>query len=258
MQAGGRLMSLHRLHIAVVFTALFAPTAYFAFGNSCFGQTAQWGDLSGRFVYDGKPPAPKVQDETLVINGRNKGLANVLVWLRIADVNVHPDYEKTRRETVSIELDSNRFKPRIVLYRTGAPLRIVNTGRVGVDFNFDPVRNSATNRILPANFSVNLDPLELPEAGPIEMSDAIHPNSRGWLLVANTPYAAVSDADGKFEVKNLPSGTELEFQVWQERSGWVNNFQNDRPDRWPRGRFKKTLVVGGNALGDIKLDPKQF
>ena len=57
---------------------------------------AQWGTLTGQFVYDGKAPAAKavnvtkdvqfcgtfgLKEESLVVNEQNKGLANVVVVL---------------------------------------------------------------------------------------------------------------------------------------------------------------------------------
>ena len=50
------------------------------------------------------------------------------------------------------------------------------------------------------------------------------------LLVRPDPYFAVSDKDGNFEIKNLPAGTELEFQVWQEKSGYVEKAKIDGKD----------------------------
>ena len=61
---------------------------------------AEWGDLVGRFVYDGKPPERKklkvdkdleccgkfdIRDESLMV-GPDGGLANVYVYLRSAKV----------------------------------------------------------------------------------------------------------------------------------------------------------------------------
>ena len=46
--------------------------------------------------------------------------------------------------------------------------------------------------------------------------------------------------------------TELEFQVWQEKSGFVE------AKDWKRGRFKMTLKSGKNDLGEVKVSPKIF
>ena len=77
---------------------------------------------------------------------------------------------------------------------------------------------------------------------------------KGWLVVPPTPYAAVSGDDGKFEIKNLPVGTELEFQAWQEKKGYLDKATiNGKDAGWTKGRFKITIKPGDNDLGDIKV-----
>ncbi len=44
--------------------------------------------------------------------------------------------------------------------------------------------------------------------------------AKGWVGVFKHPYYAVTDADGKFEIKNAPAGT-WRLILWQERVGWV-------------------------------------
>jgi hypothetical protein len=76
---------------------------------------------------------------------------------------------------------------------------------------------------------------------------------KGYILPRNNPYAAVSKEDGTFKIEKLPVG-ELEFQVWQERMGYVD-LPSAKP-AMPKGRFKITIKPGANDLGVIKVDPK--
>ena len=57
-------------------------------------------------------------------------------------------------------------------------------------------------------------------------------------------------------IKNLPADTELEFQVWQEKIGFVKNvsFKGGKTDA--KGRFKMKLKSGANDLGTIKVKLK--
>src|SRR4051794_3642393 len=66
-----------------------------------------WGNLSGRFLFDGKPPVaeklkidkdlefcgkpPALLDEAVVVSDKGE-LANVVVWVRTKDVKAHPEY----------------------------------------------------------------------------------------------------------------------------------------------------------------------
>src|SRR5262249_39959131 len=95
--------------------------------------TEGWGDLKGRFVFEGEAPKfPAInvtQDanycnpfkekgdlryETVVV-GKNNGLKNVVVYLRTTKPRVHDDYKKT--ETAEVVLDNKecRFEPHVSL-----------------------------------------------------------------------------------------------------------------------------------------------
>jgi len=43
----------------------------------------------------------------------------------------------------------------------------------------------------------------------------VHPEMSGFLIVAPTPYFAVTDADGAYEIKNVPPGT-YTLKTWSE------------------------------------------
>jgi hypothetical protein len=51
-------------------------------------------------------------------------------------------------------------------------------------------------------------------AGIVRLSCNIHPWMRGWMIVTDDA-SAVSGADGKFSIDNVPSGT-YELRVWHE------------------------------------------
>jgi hypothetical protein len=86
----------------------------------------------------------------------------------------------------------------------------------------------------------------------------IHPWMGAWLVVRSDPYAAVTDADGKFTIKDLPVGKELEFGLWQENSGYLKNAAYKGGKANAQGRFKIKLKAGDNDLGDIKVAPSVF
>jgi hypothetical protein len=74
------------------------------------------------------------------------------------------------------------------------------------------------------------------------------------VLPRENPYFAVSQADGRFEISSLPAGVELEFQVWQEKSGYLAA----RPE-WAKGVFKVTIPANETLdLGVIKVPAALF
>ena len=247
--------------IIAIFLLIIAPA-----------QAEEWGNFTGRFVYDGKAPDPHtlninkdveicegVVDESLVVDEENGGLANVVIWVRTKDVEVHPDYAKSASDEVFIETKRCRFDPHIVVYRTAQPLVLLNSDPVCNNVKVELINNPPLNLLLAADSTEELKPLKLAEPIPVRVLSNLHRSMLGMMVVRPNPYAAVSAVDGKFEIKNLPAGTELEFQVWHERTGFLQKATVGGKDAgWKRGRFKVRLQSGDNELGEIKLDPAQF
>jgi hypothetical protein len=256
-----------------VFGRVLFSALCLALTSSIAAAADEWGNLKGRFVFDGKAPTPEalpvskeplclqpptVVDESLVVNDKG-GLANVVVWVRgPKDLKINPDYEKAAKDTVTLDNKHCRFEPHVVAMRTSQPLEVKNSDPFAHNTNIAGVANSLPNQVIPANSS-DTKAVALPEALPVGVTCNIHGWMKGWLLVRPDPYFAVSDKDGNFEIKNLPAGTELEFQVYHEKSGYVQKAKIDGKDpMWTRGRFKMTIKPGDNNLGEIKLEPTQF
>ncbi len=231
-----------------------------------------WGNLTGRFIYDGTAPAPAplninkdvqvcgapppLVDESLMVGPKGE-VQSVVVWVRTPkDIKAHPDYAKLKTEKAVIDNLHCRFNPHIVICHVGQPLEIKNSDPNPVAHNTMAAltSNNPFNFQLPAGTSQEMKPLDNPETVPATIACNIHSWMKGFLVVPPTPYAAVSDKDGKFELKNLPAGTQIEFQVWHEGKGYVQKASvNGKDAGWARGRFKMTLKPGDNDLGDIKV-----
>ena len=243
-----------------------------AVGFSQAAQADDWGTLTGRFVYDGKAPTPAkitpdkdqevcgkhpLNDESLVVDDKG-GLANVFIWVRSKDVKVAPGYEAKAKDKAVLDNHDCRFEPHALAMRTTQPLDVKNSDPMGHNTNAALVVNSPFNGIIPSKSEHDVE-LSQAETMPATITCNIHPWMKAYLLVRPDPYFAVSDKDGKFEIKDLPVGKELEFQVWQEKAGNVAKANVSGKDGgWTRGRFKYTIKPGANDMGDIKLDASQF
>jgi plastocyanin len=236
----------------------------------------EWGDLTVTFLYDGDAPKAdplkitrdnefcakfKVVDESLVVNPKNKGLANVIGFLYVARGGtkppVHPSFAATADAKVKFDNDHCRFAPHVLPVRTSQTLVIGNSDAIGHNAKVDTFKNPPFNYTIPANGELE-HRFEVEEQRPTRVSCSIHPWMSAWLLIRDNPYMAASDENGKLTVKNLPVGT-WTFQFWQERAGYVSQgTQNGKKLAWPKGRVDVEIKPGANSLGEIRLPPTLF
>jgi hypothetical protein len=223
---------------------------------------AQWGNLKGKFVYDGKPPVPQkldtnkepmcvahnLTDEALVVDSSG-GIKNVVVYLRSKNVKANPALET---QPAQVELDNKncRFEPHVLPMLVSQTLSVKNDDPFSHNSNVTELGGAGTNPLLPAGANATYK-YARPSLVPQPVTCNIHPWMKAYVLPRDNPYFAVSKADGTFEIKDLPVG-KLEFQAWQEKSGYVDT------KAWPKGKFTYEIKPGDNDLGVIKLDPKIF
>jgi hypothetical protein len=239
---------------------------------------AQWGNLSGTFVYDGTPPAAnplvvtkdeavcgkhKLVDEQLVVNPSNKGIANIVVFMYLTRNDpkpaVHPDYAAAAGAEVHMDNQNCRFEPRVALVQTNQTLVVGNKDAVGHNTKIDTLapENSPINPIIPASSSIS-QTYAGAERLPVRVSCNIHPWMTGWLVVKDNPYFAVTDANGRFEIPNVPVG-KWTFQFWQEKSGYVSAVKvNGKAEQWGKGRQEFVIKPGENDLGTIQVAASLF
>lgn len=221
-------------------------------------------DLKGKFVLDGAVPAPtpvtdpkaendfpgqKLVFENFVVDPETKGIANIAVYVRNNGVAVTPEAEKAAEEKVVIDNKNGQFQPHIAgLWVGKQKVAFKNSDPAAHNSNF---AHAGENPLLAPNAEVVVN---VPNAAaiPKEVSCNIHPWMKAFIVCRDTPYVAASGKDGSFTLKNLPTGVELEIQVWQEKAGYLAA----KPE-WEKGRFKITLD-GDKDLGEIKVDPKLF
>lgn len=209
------------------------------------------GAVAGVVRYLGPDPdRPVVMDEPLcrglhekpvdsgaIRRGPENGLANVLVYLdwRTGEgpgLAGGPPPE----EPVTFRQEGCLIEPRVAAAFVGQRVRFVNrdptlhTIRVVAGTNPDVARD------LPFRDQVLEVSFERPEV-PLAVRCAVHPWARGWLAVLPHRHAAVTGADGGFELRDLPPGT-YRLAFWHELLGTQSH-----PVRVSRGRTDRVLVT---------------
>jgi len=181
--------------------------------------------VSGTVKFDGTAPKqPKIdmsQDpackgtnnaETIVADGGN--LANVFVYVKDGLGDRTFDVPK---DAVTIDQQGCKYHPHVLGVMAGQNIDIKNDDQTTHNIHPTPADNREWNESQP------------PAAAPIEKSFAReeimlpvkcnqHPWMRMYINVVKTPFYAVTDGSGKYEIKGLPPGTyTLEFV--QEKLG---------------------------------------
>lgn len=226
---------------AVIAPAKSGATATPGAAAATFKHSGGFVALSGHFKLVGSPPpreqlaivkdpavcAPggaPVYSQQLVV-APDGGIANVCVYVLsepMREIPVHPSAAKPV-EGMSVLVDQKAcvFLPHVLVFHVGIqslPLK-----------NSDPIphntsiiarnQNSGNPTIGPgqtANFALKPG---VEEKLPIPVTCGIHPWMKGYILPRNNAYFAVTAPDGRFEIKDLPTGDRLTFIVWHESSG---------------------------------------
>ena len=231
----------------------------------------EWGSIKGRFLLGGDAPAPaaikadkdvevcgkhKLVSEELVV-GSDKGIANVVVFVRDKGIKVHPDAAAAKAEKAVLDNKDCRFTPHVIFVQTGQPFVLKNSDTVGHNSNVATVKNAPSNSLIPAGGDSTIT-FTSEEAIPSQVTCNIHPWMKAWVVIRPNPYAAVSAADGSFEIKHVPAG-EVELQLWHEKAGYLGDMTvGGKPEKIAKGRKKVAVTAAGTDLGDMILPPASF
>ena len=218
------------------------------------------GVLKGRFVYEGSPPkrsklvvnkdqdvcgAFDLLDEQLVV-AQDGGIKDVAIYAR----KLKGDTADQGDEPVVLDNKDCRFAPHMIALRPGQTLLVKNSDPVAHNTDIKFSSNSAVNEGLPPSATKELK-VSKSERKPVSVSCSIHPWMRGYIIVQDTPYIAITKDDGSFEISGLPVGKEIEFQVAHPK--WKTAKFDVDGKATKRGRFKVKVEAGENDMGDLMI-----
>ncbi len=230
-----------------------------------------YGSLFGEFVLDGDFPklsplvakgdpqvrdpaicaAADIPDDSLIVDPKTKGIANVFVYLLKAQ-KVHPKLKESAAKEVVFDQQGCRFTPHALLVRTDQLVRVKSNDSCAHNTKTEPTRNQSVNLFLTANDRTGLEiKNKLPEPKPIEVHCSVHPWMKAQWLILDHPYAAISDEQGKFIIADLPAG-DHDFLIWHERIGYITKTEAERKHRVSIVAGKKT------EMGPIKVPAAKF
>jgi plastocyanin len=181
------------------------------------------GSVSGKVKFKGNPPpvrkiktatdtsvcGTEQQSEDVVV-GVDQGVKYAVVRL----IGV----KGAGGATPSVALDQKgcKFVPHVLIVRKGKEFEIVNDDGILHNIHTHSTINPAVNKAQPG--TKRSMPQKFDQTENIRITCDVHPWMRGWIVVAEDPFAVVTDDTGSFKLSNVPPGT-YKLEVWHEKFG---------------------------------------
>jgi len=159
-------------------------------------------------------------DQLLVNEKAGNGVANVVVYLR--DAPARYKAPPVPEKPVVIDVKGGRFAPHVVVLRCNQTLLLKNHDPLPHNWHVRSARNDRFGEAILPNHRPEGDPYTFPkpERWPQTIICDMHPFMKACYLPLEHPFAAVTDAEGKFEIAGLPPGRH-KFIVWHEKADYL-------------------------------------
>jgi hypothetical protein len=214
-----------------------------------------WGTVKGKITYKDDAKLPdnpevtvttdkafclkdkgKILRDEWVVNKKNRGIKNVIVWLSDENPKKAPNpvwdkpiHEKFKTVPAKLEIDQPvcTFRPRIITLREGTVLWFKNSATVSHNVKIDGGSlGPQINTAIPPGKALEIGSIKA-RMLPTEVACTIHPWMKSWLVSFKHPYYAVTDENGEFQIKDAPPG-KYRLQIWHEGYGFVQKGKDDR------------------------------
>ena len=210
------------------------------------------------------PGGMKVLSEALVVDPATGGIKDVFIYLNqkipTDDAKwVHESYGNSASEPVVFDQKACIFLTHAVAMRSTQPLKILNSDPIGHNTNIAGSGSAQPfNQTVSAGGEITYQP-NGEAASPFDVTCSIHPWMSAKMIVRNSPYFAVTKADGTFEIPYVPAGVPLEFRVWQEKSGFIQKVTVDgQGANWSKGKLPLTLQPDQDLEMNVAIDAAAF
>jgi plastocyanin len=120
------------------------------------------------------------------------------------------------KDHVVIDQRKMAFLPHVVAVQQGTTVEFLNSDSVGHNVYWPSISG---NKKLTHNLGTwpkgEKKPFQFNDLGAASLLCNVHPEMSGYVVVVPTPYFAVTDKDGNFEIKNVPPG-KYTLKTWSE------------------------------------------
>jgi plastocyanin len=141
-----------------------------------------------------------------------KSAENIAVY-----VDAIPDKKfEAPKEHLVIDQRKMAFIPHVAAVQQGTTVEFLNSDPVGHNVYWPSISG---NKKLSHNLGTwpkgEKKPFQFNDLGVASLLCNVHPEMSGYVVVVPTPYFAVTDKEGNFEIKNVPAG-KYTLKTWSE------------------------------------------
>ncbi|MBI1870071.1 MAG: hypothetical protein HYS07_02640 [Chlamydiae bacterium] len=210
------------------------------------------GMIKGKVLFKGEAPTPQelpirgnpecsvfhpgkvYAQELLVQNGR---IENVFIYVKEGLENYSFETPKT-----SIKMDQSKclYVPHVLGVQVNQPVLLVNSDPTLHNVHSYSKNNPSWNLGMPFEGMEITKTFSSPEVM-ISLKCDVHPWMTGYLGVVSHPYFVVTEAEGTFELKNLPPGKYV-IEAWHEKLGTQDQSIEITPDEEKELEFTFELL----------------
>jgi hypothetical protein len=265
-------------NVAVLRTALGGKAAAQEATAAVVADPTGWASVKGVFKMVGTPPERRtlnvdkeqnicmpggkpVLAEDVVVDASG-GIKDVVIFLETkypADNPKweHPDYAAGKTAAVVFDQKACVFLTHMFALRSTQTLEVKNSDPTGHNLNIAGGPRTGNFTVAAGGSQPWVFGGEAAE--PFPVSCGIHTWMSAYGLVRQSPYFAVTNAQGEFELKNLPAGVPLKLRVWQEKSKFLREFTSaGAPNKFSKGRMELKLENDEQRQLDFTVDSKLF
>jgi len=222
--------------------------------------SGQEGSIAGTINFSGAAPAPKgismdadpvcassspdAQAEDLVVNGDK--LQNVFVYIKegkVGDKNITSLRFDPPAQAATLDQRGCKYVPHVLGVQVNQQFNVLNSDPTAHNVNADAKQNEKFNQGQSPGAAPIVKQFKRAETViPVKCNQ--HPWMRAYVGVLQHPFFAVTDKDGKFEIKGVPAGT-YTVVAWHEK--------------YPQG-LTQSITVGASEAkqADFSFTPQQL